>query len=159
MDPTNPVVVLCAAGMSAEAQGRRHEARSLFEDAWRARVDDYDACVAAHYLARHQDAPEDVLRWSHVALEHALAADSDRVRGFLASLHLNLGRSHEDLGELAAARRHYELAAAGLHEVTDREHRDRMGRSLARALARVALETGAGDTDTRDTETRIGADQ
>ncbi|RGC68468.1 hypothetical protein C5N14_13190 [Micromonospora sp. MW-13] len=37
------------------------------------RTDDYDACVAAHYLARQQDDPEEILRWNQEALRHAFA--------------------------------------------------------------------------------------
>jgi hypothetical protein len=138
MDPANPVITLCAAGMDAEARGEPLEARALFEDAWRARVDDYDACIAAHYLGRHSREADAALRWNHLALEHALAVGGDRVRGFLASLHLNLGRSHEELGELASARRHYELAEAGLIDVEPGAYRDGLERGVTRALARVA---------------------
>lgn len=53
-DPENVVVRLCAQGMQAEAEGRDAQARDLFLQAWEAAEDDYDACIAAHYLARHQ---------------------------------------------------------------------------------------------------------
>jgi hypothetical protein len=64
MDLSNPVLKLCQEGMQAEAEGRLLDARALFEQAWAARTDDYDACVAAHYLARRQDDPAEVLRWN-----------------------------------------------------------------------------------------------
>jgi hypothetical protein len=34
--------------------GNPIEARALFEQAWALRRDDYDACNAAHFVARHQ---------------------------------------------------------------------------------------------------------
>ena len=71
MDTANPVLGLCQDGMRAEAEGRRADARKLFERAWAAATDDYDACVAAHYLARQQDHPEEVLRWNREALDRA----------------------------------------------------------------------------------------
>ena len=42
IDPDNPVVALCAAGMAVE--GSPDEAIALFEQAWAARTDDYDVC-------------------------------------------------------------------------------------------------------------------
>ena len=60
IDPTNPVVALCSEGMAAE--GTPAEALRLFERAWAARRDDYDAAIAAHFVARHQASPEDTLR-------------------------------------------------------------------------------------------------
>jgi hypothetical protein len=53
MDPNNPIVKLCAEGMRAEGDGRFDDARDLFMQAWSASQDDYEACVAAHYVARH----------------------------------------------------------------------------------------------------------
>ena len=42
IDPDNPVVALCAAGMAVE--GDSSAALALFEQAWLARRDNYDAC-------------------------------------------------------------------------------------------------------------------
>jgi tetratricopeptide (TPR) repeat protein len=90
--------------------GRRTPAR-LYGQAWRAAQDDYDACIAAHYVARFQDSPEATLRWNQVALSHARASRDERVRGFYASLYINLGRSYEMVGNLAEAKRYYQRAA------------------------------------------------
>jgi len=99
MDLDDPVVRLCAEGMQAEAAGRSDEAHALFRQAWDAATDDYGACVAAHYLARHQKTPEDVLRWNQECLERADRLGDERVRGFYPSLHLNLARAHDELGD------------------------------------------------------------
>jgi tetratricopeptide (TPR) repeat protein len=117
LDPDNPIVKLCMAGMRAEGEGRLHEARDLFAQAWAARRDDFEACIAAHYVARHQDSPEDALRWNEEALQRAEAVGDKRVQGFFASLYLNLGHAHEALGHTAEAGRFYDLAAAGLDQV------------------------------------------
>ncbi|WP_201453819.1 hypothetical protein [Streptomyces sp. NHF165] len=114
MRPDNPVVRLCAAGMRAEAEGQDERAHDLFERAWQQAGDDYEACIAAHYLARHRPTPEDTLRWNAESLRRARLADQDAVAGFLASLHLNTARSHRDLGDDAAARAHFEAAAGHL---------------------------------------------
>jgi hypothetical protein len=50
MNPDNPVVRLCAEGMNAEGEGRPDEAKRLFQQAWDESTDDFQACVAAHYL-------------------------------------------------------------------------------------------------------------
>ena len=55
IDPDNPVVALCAAGMAVE--GDSSAALALFEQAMLGRRDDYDACIAAHFVARHQAIP------------------------------------------------------------------------------------------------------
>ncbi len=46
----------------AEGQGRFAAARDLFARVWAESTDDYEACIAAHYLARHQGSPQDTLR-------------------------------------------------------------------------------------------------
>ena len=61
LDSNNPVVKLCIEGMKAEVQDRPADAHQLFLQAWNARQNDFDACVAAHYLARQQASPEDQL--------------------------------------------------------------------------------------------------
>lgn len=99
-DPENPVVGLCAEGMALE--GTPAIARRLFEQAWGARRDAYDAAVAAHFLARHQATAEGTLTWSALAVRHAEAVPDGRAAGFLASLYLNLGDAHAALGDVAA---------------------------------------------------------
>jgi hypothetical protein len=116
MDPDNPIVRLCVAGMRAEGEGRLDEARDLFGQAWAGRRDAFEAGIAAHYVARHQDSPEETLRWNEEALMQAEAVGDERVRGFFASLYLNLGHEHEALGHTAEARRFYDLAAAELDQ-------------------------------------------
>jgi tetratricopeptide (TPR) repeat protein len=117
LDPDNPVVQLCVDGMQAEAAGELDTARELFQQAWDARLDDVDACVAAHYLARRQTTAEDVLLWNQRALDHANAAGDERVRGFYPSLYLNMGWSCEQLGRSGEAQRWYVLAAGALEEL------------------------------------------
>ena len=95
MDTDNPVVKLCMEGMEAESKGRFEAASKLFEQAWSACQDDYDACMAAHFLARHQDTPQAVFEWNQEALNRANLVGDDRVLSFYASLYLNLGHSYD----------------------------------------------------------------
>ena len=111
MDPENPVVKLCVAGMQAEGGRDLESARRLFAEAWDAASDNFEACIAAHYVARHQPTPQDQLWWNEEALRLAEAVGDERVKDFFPSLWLNLGRSHEVLGHVADAKRYYELAA------------------------------------------------
>jgi len=111
MDITNPVIQLCMAGTRAEFEHRIEDARVLYQQAWDVSMDDYDACIAAHYVARFQDSAEESLRWNQVALKHAHAVNDERVKDFYPSLYLNLGRSYELVGDQAEAQKYYELAA------------------------------------------------
>jgi tetratricopeptide (TPR) repeat protein len=111
LDLENPVIKLCLEGTRAEFQGRVEEARALYQKAWEARRDDYEACVAAHYVARFQTKPEDILFWNQESLNCAKRVNDDRVKEFYPSLYLNLGRSYELLGNQPEAQRYYDLAA------------------------------------------------
>jgi len=112
MDLNTPLVKLCMEGTQAEFEGRIEDARSLYEQAWQASQDDYEACIAAHYLARYQEDPKERLRWNREALERANAVERSRVEAFYPSLYINMGRSYELLGHLGEAQRYYDLAAA-----------------------------------------------
>jgi hypothetical protein len=115
MDPDHLIVRLCAEAMRAEIEGRLADARALLDEAWVQRQNDYDACIAAHFLARHQRTPAEMLFWNQAALDHALAArampgSEELVCAFFPSLYLNLGYAHEMSGSLVEARACYRLA-------------------------------------------------
>ena len=118
MDPANPVVKLCAEGMTAESEGRSSDAKALFEEAWNASSDDFEACIAAHYVARHQPTMEAAFHWNQEALRRADAVPDERVREFYPSLYLNVAHSLERLGKLVEARHYYSLAAARLDDLS-----------------------------------------
>ena len=103
-DLDNPVVALCVAGMRVD--GTPKEARALFERAWSVRRNDYEASIAAHFLARHQETPDEALAWNVVAVRHAEAVP-DAAAELMASLYLNLGDSY-----VATAQRELAMAAA-----------------------------------------------
>jgi hypothetical protein len=111
MDLDNPVVKLCMEGTQAEFQRRIDDARALYRQAWEISRDDYEACIAAHYLARYQESTQEMLYWNLEALNRANAVADRRVREFYPSLYLNLGRSYEMLGNQPEAQRYYRLAA------------------------------------------------
>jgi tetratricopeptide (TPR) repeat protein len=137
MDPNNPVVRLCLEGMEAEARGKFEDARRLFEQAWSVCQDDYDACMAAHFLARHQDSPKATFDWNQEALNRANSAGDGRVLSFYSSLLLNLGHSYETLGDLAEAKRHYQMAGDRLDDVPEGPYKDMMRNGIARGRKRT----------------------
>ncbi len=112
VNTSSPAVQLCIQGTQAEYQGCLEEAQVLYEQAWGLARDNVERCVAAHYVARFQDAPEARLHWNQEALGYANAADHEQVKDFYPSLYLNLGQSHEQLGNQVEAEYYYALAAA-----------------------------------------------
>lgn len=141
MDLDSPIIQLCAQGVEAEAALRHDEARTYFDQAWRASTNHVEACIAAHYIARHEADTARSLFWNQVALARAdkvRGAGDPQVRTFYASLHLSLGMAHEKLGQLAIARHHYERAAAGLDDIIDGEHRVLVEYGVSRGLQRTA---------------------
>lgn len=139
IDPNNPVVKLCAEGIAAEMAGRVAKAAALYQQAWEARSDDYDACIVAHYMARVQSSAAEVLRWNQSALDHAgTVADPERVKAFYPSLHLNLGKSYEDMGDAAESRKYYELAERGAATLPDGRLTEMVRHGAADGLLRVS---------------------
>ncbi len=137
MDPNNPVVKLCVDGMQAEGEGQLEAAHALFLQAWATCQDDFEACIAAHYLARHRATPQETHHWNRVALEHADKVADDRVQGFYPSLYLNMGWSHEQLGEWAAAAHYYALATAKLDELPAGPYGDVVRKGVAAGQERL----------------------
>src|SRR5438105_5076921 len=111
IDPTNPVVALCASGMVCN--GAPEEAQRLFEEAWNLRLDDYDAAIAAHYLGR-QPTQLLTLDWNARAVTHCERITDDRATELLPSLYLNLADSLLAVGRLEEARVIAERAAESL---------------------------------------------
>ena len=119
LDPSNPVVQSIGRGMQSEMAGDRAAARTAYETAWNAAQDDFERCIAAHYVPRILDDPKEVLRWNEDALRLALAVGDDRVRGFMASLNACVGQARLVLGDLAGAREALETAARCLPDVPE----------------------------------------
>lgn len=111
IDLNREAVQLCIAGTRAEFAGRLDKAYALYWKAWEISSDDYEACIAAHYVARSQKKPEAVLYWNQEALKHADAVKDESIRAFYPSLYLNMGHAHELLGHIEEANRFYNLAA------------------------------------------------
>src|SRR5580704_585203 len=136
VDPDNTIVRLCAQGMEFEASGRLDEASQMFLNAWNESADDFERCIAAHYVARRQKNSVDTLLWNQRSLDHANAVADERVRGFYPSLYLNLGKAHEDLGNREESKRFYEMAATALDSLPEGRYGDIVREAVGRALLR-----------------------
>ncbi|MEV5593454.1 hypothetical protein [Streptomyces sp. NPDC052496] len=139
MDAGNAVVRMCVRGMEAEARGESDQARRLFLQAWETASDDYEACIAAHYVARHQATPEDTLWWNQKCLDLADRVGDERVSGFYASLYANMARAHRELGETVKAYEYFQRAAERVRDAPDGDY----GMWNRFAIAEGLRETGA----------------
>ncbi len=110
MDIHNPIIQLCMQGTRAEFEHHSEDARRLYQQAWDSAQDDYERCIAAHYVARFQDTPQDTLHWNQTALDCALRTDNDSINEFLPSLYVNMGHSWEINGNRDKAEEYYTLA-------------------------------------------------
>jgi tetratricopeptide (TPR) repeat protein len=137
IDPENPVVRLCAAGMAIE--GDAPAARALFAEAWALHRDDYEASIAAHFVARHQTTPDQTLHWNALAVRHAEAVGDHRVDGLLASLYLNLGESYRVLGRSEEAAAAVERASAALIDLPPGGYRDFVAGGIDRLRLQLPL--------------------
>ncbi|GGX06067.1 hypothetical protein [Streptomyces noursei] len=146
MDQELPVVRLCVAGMQAEAEGRAEAARDLFRQAWDGARDDYEACIAAHYLARHQDSPAETLRWNQECLDRADRVGDERVRDFYPSLYVNMGNAHRELGQLAVAHRYFVRAAERAADAPEGQYGDWNRFAIAEGL-RDTADAAAAEED------------
>ncbi|KUL34081.1 hypothetical protein ADL22_31370 [Streptomyces sp. NRRL F-4489] len=147
MDAELPVVRLCVAGMRAEAEGRAEAARELFQQAWGGARDDYEACIAAHYLARHQSSPEETLRWNQECLDRADLVADERVQGFYPSLYVNMGKAYQQLGQLALAHSYFRRAAERVADAPEGQYADWNRFAVAEGLrdtAGAAADEGDG---------------
>jgi hypothetical protein len=97
------------AGNRAEFERRLEDARALFSQAWDAATDDYEASMAAHYVAHLEPDPAAALEWDVEALRRARL--DARAGEFLPSLYVSLGGSYERVGDIVEARRYFDLAA------------------------------------------------
>ncbi len=137
MDLDNPVLRLCQDGMRAEAEGRPGEARALFLEAWERRGDDYEGCVAAHYMARVQEDPREFLRWNREALRHADAVGDERVAAFYPSLHVGVAMACERLDDPDGARAAFARAAVHVGALPAGEYGDQLRTAVADGQRRL----------------------
>ena len=96
-------------GNRAEFERRLEDARALFSQAWDAATNDYEASMAAHYVAHLEPDPATALEWDLESLRRARL--DERALEFLPSLYVSLGGSYERVGDVIEAQRYFALAA------------------------------------------------
>ncbi len=138
MDPNNPIVKLCTQGMEAESAGDLAKAKVCFDQAWTQASNDWEKCVAAHYLARRQTTPEATLHWNEECLRCANAVGDDTVAGFYPSLYLNIGHSNEVLGNKQEATEAYRSAERLLDTLPPGPYADMVKDGVVRGLQRMS---------------------
>ena len=140
-DSNNKVVKLCADGMQAEVEGKIAEAHSLFQQAWDIASDDFEAFIAAHYLARNQPDPNDVLKWNLEALNRANKIKGEEIGSHYPSLYLNIGKSYENLNDMKSANENYALAADCSSSLLPGKYSDMIRMGIAGGLKRTGTTT------------------
>ena len=138
-DPENKVVKLCALGMQAEAEGKIEEANACFKQAWDAATNDFERFTAAHYCARNQADPLVNLQWNLDALKYAQAIHDESIKGHYPSLYLNIGKSYENLGDLATAATYYQLAADNAIYLPEGGYSNMLKAGITDGLKRIGL--------------------
>jgi tetratricopeptide (TPR) repeat protein len=108
-NPNNNVVKLCLQGMVMEEKDKPEEASKLFLQAWNEAANDFEKFTAAYYVARHQKNAPDKLKWIQTSLQLALKINNDTVKAAFPFLYSNLANCYEELGDLANAKKNYEL--------------------------------------------------
>jgi hypothetical protein len=136
IDPENPIIQLCAQGM--ELEGDPSKAAAVFMEAWNRASSDSEKAIAAHYVARHQDAIAGKLLWDEKALHHAKLSEETAIRAFYPSLYLNIAKCHEDLQAFDEALRHYCLAQQYAKELPDDGYSRFIRDGINRGIARVS---------------------
>jgi hypothetical protein len=134
--------------MALQQAGENAAARERFEQIWAEIGPDGDPlhrCSLAHFMADAQESPSAKLLWDQRALDAADSLTDERaqeyhaslsVRGFYPSLHLNLAKDHQLLGDDAHARAHIEQAKSVLHVLGD----DGYGRMIRGGVERLDAE-------------------
>jgi tetratricopeptide (TPR) repeat protein len=109
LDLSSRTAELCMAGNQAEFERRLENARALFSQAWDAATNDYEASMAAHYVAHLEPDPTAALEWDVEALRRARL--DARASELLPSLYVSLGGAYKRIGDIVEARRYFDLAA------------------------------------------------
>jgi len=121
-----------------EAEGADNgRAIECFQRAWEIAGNDFEAFIAAHYIARHQDNAENTLKWNLEALNRALGTEDGNTEQYLPSLYLNVGKSYEDMGDLVNAEEIYRTASGYAAQLPDDGYGNMIRRGITSGLMRI----------------------
>lgn len=137
IDPNNKIVQLCSEGMNAEFEGRLEESKALFNQAWESASDNFEAFIAAHYMARRQLSPEEKLKWNLESYHLANTIEGEGMKKYFPSLCLNVGKSYEDLGQIQEAIQYYQLGADYSDTLSENPYGNMIKSGITEGLKRV----------------------
>lgn len=118
--PDNAIVKLCMQGMKLEEQGQLEEARDIFLQGWNSATNNFERFLAAWFIARLQPTASEMILWYERALELASKVGNEAVRSAFPSLHANLSRWYQEVGDLKKAAMHKELATTSAAQPADK---------------------------------------
>lgn len=118
-DPSNPIIQLCVQGSEHEAKGDIPAAGQLYKQAWAQATTDFEKFTAAYFLARHQTAIADKLKWFETALEFALKQQGVAITSALPSLYQNMAHCYQALHDPGQAKHYSRLASLHANRPTD----------------------------------------
>jgi hypothetical protein len=133
-DAQNPVIKLCALAIEKEGSA---EAAPLALRAWTEATNDWERCIAAHYVARHQSNVMEKLIWDERALLLAQNLDEVAAASLLPSLYLNVGRCYEDLNDRQKAQHNYRMAHTYAGNLNNDGYGNMVRKAIDRGLERV----------------------
>jgi len=119
-NPNNNVIKLCIEAMAMEEMDKSEEASKLFLQAWNEATNDFEKFTAAYYVARNQKNAPDKLKWLQTSLQLALKINNDTVKAAFPFLYSNLANCYEQLGDLANAKKNYEVANSFTDKPSDK---------------------------------------
>ncbi|CAH0205610.1 hypothetical protein SRABI04_02094 [Chryseobacterium sp. Bi04] len=118
--PNNPVIQLCMQGIQLEETENPEEGCKLFLQAWDKATNDFEKFLAAWFIGRCQVKVPDQLSWYETALEFALKADNDAVKGAFIALYSKIAQCYEELGDIDKAKKYHELALSSVNQPSDK---------------------------------------
>ena len=118
--------------------GQDEEAQAVYLDVWRAASgtgDHYTACAVAHMLGTIKSMPpEEKLRWHLASLEQADRVLDGRADSWYASIYLNLGHIHKQLGQPTAAQAYFQQAKTHTWALDDQSYAEALRAAIDEAL-------------------------
>lgn len=111
MDENNRIVKLVNEGMQMEKVDKFDRAQELYTQAWNESSNDWEKCIAAHFVPRNITDLQEKLNWNLVAVNLANKVNNDEVKGYYPSLYVNVGLCYEKLLNYSEAKNYYNLAS------------------------------------------------
>lgn len=119
-NPNNTVIQLCMQGMNLKDKEKPEEAAGLFLQAWNEATNEFEKFIATWYVAQVQRNVSDRLKWYKAASQLALTVNNDAVKGAFPSLHSNIAKCYEELGDFNNAKKYHDLALASASQPSDK---------------------------------------